>query len=159
MSRKKKKKALDPGEDFANPAKQERLAGMTDAAIEEIEDQAARVKVIEQRRMTLLRQEMDARELLGEIMAKHGRARYRYHGWEVTTTETKPKVKVKRYEEEEAGSALSDDTNPGGADSPGESPAPAGDQEQHEVAGASTEANQEAGAAGTQAGGEDDTPF
>lgn len=159
MAKHKNKKVtvLDPAKDFDKPVKQDRLPGMKDAAIEEIEEAAGIYDDLKYRRIAALQKEIQARDLLLAIMKKHGRASYHRlvdDRWlHVETIETKEKVRVKFNEEAPEGGeiALSDNSNPGGAAGESQDPAPKGDQEQPEVAGASAEVSEESNEDGGEA--------
>lgn len=82
-------------------ARQARLPGMEDSAIEEIEAAAHAYKSTMNRRLSVLRQEVDQGNTLLALMKKHGKKTYRRDGLLVTTVETKEKVRVKVGDAEE----------------------------------------------------------
>jgi hypothetical protein len=77
----------------------QRLPGMEDAAIEELEDAAKRYAVVRDKRMALTDQEVDMKELLLTLMTRHGKKEYRHHGIEIKVVPEGAKVKV-RIEED-----------------------------------------------------------
>lgn len=112
--KKPKTKKVDPKKDFDKPvwkepgqtlkaaaAKQSRLPGMEDTAIQEIEDAAQEYFELMKVRVAALTREVASGQVLMDIMKKHGKTTYHRGAMHVTTTETKEKVHVKFDKEEE----------------------------------------------------------
>lgn len=97
------KRGIGPAdEELLKPPKQERLPGMEDTAIEEIEDKARSYAHIRDNRMALLKQEVDLKELLLTLMKRHDKTTYKRDGIEITIFQKAEKVRVKLKDEDEA---------------------------------------------------------
>ena len=81
------------------PPQEQRLPGMEDASIEELEEAARRYAQIRDRRMALTEQEVDCKDLLLTLMKRHGKKEYRHRGIEIRVVAEQEKVKVKIEEE------------------------------------------------------------
>lgn len=88
-------------EELLKPPKQERLPGMEDTAIEEIEEKARSYAHIRDNRMALLKQEVDLKELLLTLMKRHGKTEYHRDGIEITIVQKAEKVRVRLSEDGE----------------------------------------------------------
>ena len=158
MTKKSKRKPLDAEADFSVPTKQQRLSGMEDAGIQELEDAARVYAATRDRRITLNQREKDQKNLVHALLKKHGKRGYRHNGVEVEIVVETETVKVRILapgdKPKGARNAVSDTANTRGEDNADEDSAPPSGEEQSEVAGASAQADEETVAAGAPA--EDD---
>lgn len=81
-------------------ARAQRLPGTEDAFIPDIEKAASDYADLRDIRMNALTKELEAKQLLLDVMHKHGRKAYRYEDVEVTIEEVE-KVKVERGKDQE----------------------------------------------------------
>ena len=89
-------------EELLKLPKQERLPGMEDPAIEEIEEKARSYAHIRDGRMALLKQEVDLKDLLLTLMKRHNKTEYHRDGLTITIVQKAEKVRVKIKDEDEA---------------------------------------------------------
>ena len=94
------KRGIGPVDDDAKPAKQKRLPGMEDPAIEELEDAAKEYAGLRDHRMRLTEQESAMKESLLGLMKKHSKETYRHDGVEIRIVHEEETVKVKLIEED-----------------------------------------------------------
>lgn len=97
---------LSADEDFDTPAKQDKLPGMEDAAIDEIEEAATVYRALIDKRVAALRKEITAGDALTALMEKHGKLAYRREladgrMLEITTYDKKKKTRVKLKDPDE----------------------------------------------------------
>ena len=76
-------------------AKQARLPGMEDNAIEEIETTARQYKAKQSKRMAILKEEVDLKGLLLNLLHRHNKKTYYHDGLSVEIVPTGEKVKVR----------------------------------------------------------------
>jgi len=97
-------KPLDDKQDFDKPTKQQllkdaarqaRLPGMEDTAIEEIETTARQYKSKQDKRIAILKQEVDLKNLLLGLLHQHGKSSYYRDGLAIDIVPTSEKVKVR----------------------------------------------------------------
>lgn len=81
------------------PPQDQRLPGMEDASIEELETAAKRYAVIRDKRMALTDQEVDQKDLLLTLMHRHGKKEYRHRGIFIKIVPEGEKVRVKIEED------------------------------------------------------------
>jgi len=93
--------APDEPEKLASRGKQNRLPGMEDAEIEELEDAAKDYASLRDDRMHLLSKEVEMKDNLLALMKKHGKLTYTHDGVEVRIVHENEKVKVKIKKEKE----------------------------------------------------------
>jgi hypothetical protein len=102
---------LDDKEDFEKPtkhqllkdaARQARLPGMEDTAIEEIETTARQYKSKQDRRIAILKEEVDLKNLLLQLLHRHGKKSYYRDGLDIQIVPTSEKVKVRFGVDKEA---------------------------------------------------------
>lgn len=77
-----------------------RLPGMDDAEIEELESIAHEYKKIQKRRMTALNKEVELKDQLLEVMKKNKRKHYKFEDLEIEIVPTGEKLKVKIAKED-----------------------------------------------------------
>ena len=71
--------------------------------IKELDNAAESLKELRDKRISLLRKEIEASEMLLKLMRKHKREAYSYNGYEVEIVPGKDKVKVRSPKEDENG--------------------------------------------------------
>jgi hypothetical protein len=98
---KRKKKEPEKLPEPPSVKKSDRLPGMEDPAIEELEDTARTYANTRDARMRLLDKECDLKEKLLALMKKNGKVTYHHAGVEVKIVHEKEMVKVKVSKEEE----------------------------------------------------------
>jgi len=88
-------------EHYGEPLEQGMLAGMEDAAIDELEDAAKKYAGIRDRRMALTKQEVDAQDLVLTLMKRHEKEHYNRDGIEIKIIHESEKAKVTVKKEED----------------------------------------------------------